>query len=67
MEMGLIMLWILVLGVQIMNISDLIRGNWFYHSITQILVWNIISLVVLGLIVFGYEFKQRSGSANGKR
>ena len=40
--------YIFLIVTWIANINDLIRGEWFYHSITSILVVNFFG--ILGLV-----------------
>jgi len=47
-----IQLSIFLIVVWIANINDLIRGNWYYQNIEQILFWNIIGVISLILLLY---------------
>jgi len=56
--------WILFMVVWISNINDLIRGEWFFKSPTQILFWNFIGLLGFILIVLSYREEIKCCSLN---
>lgn len=53
--------WILFITVWVSNINDLIRGEWFFQSIGQILFWNFMGLLGFALIVLGYREEIKLG------
>ena len=58
--------WILFIVVWASNINDLIKGEWFFHSITQILFWNFMGLLGFILIVLSYKEDLKTHNIGGK-
>ncbi len=64
MEFEKQILYIGIFCVWIANINDLIRGNWFYNSTTQIVVMNVWGVLALISILWknrGVKGKQPVG------
>jgi len=51
--------YIVIMTVLIADINDVIRGNWFYHNLSQLVFWNCLALLGLILIVIEYISKQK--------
>lgn len=46
----------LIVSILIMDVNDLIRGHWFYHSTLSIIIWNLFLLLcVLHLVLIAKE------------
>ena len=57
MKINNILPYTALITVWIANVNDLIRGEWFYHSIEGIITANIVG--VLGLILIIIDAKER--------
>jgi len=57
----LLLPYIYLIVVWFANINDLIRGNWFYYSTTQVLFWNLFGILALIYIILHNRKSMKGG------
>lgn len=53
--MRYILPWTLLITTWGANINDLIRGEWFYHTTTQVVFMNLLGVFSLVIILYYYN------------